>query len=60
MIPVNKDKHWSLCAVYNAALVDTIVEGVGKEVPFMLFLYPLDYHSRAEMVKNVRSRLNAE
>ncbi len=39
MIPVNKDKHWSLCAVYNAALVDTFVEGVGKEVPFMLFLH---------------------
>ena len=40
LIPVNKDKHWSLCAVYNAALVDSFaegVEGVGQEVPFMLF-----------------------
>jgi Ulp1 family protease len=60
LIPVNKDKHGLLCAVYNAALVDTYVEGVGKEVPFMLFSDPLDYHSRVEVVKNVRSWLNAE
>ncbi len=63
LIPVNKDKHWSLCAVYNAALVDSFaegVEGVGQEVPFMLFLDPLDYHSRAEVVKNVRNWLIAE
>ena len=27
LIPVNKDKHWSLCAVYNAAIVDSFAEG---------------------------------
>ena len=49
--------------MYNAALVDSFakgVEGVGQEVPFMLFLDPLDYHSRAEVVSNVRNWLNAE
>ncbi len=60
LIPVNKDKHWLLCAVFNVALVNISVDDLNQEVPFILFLDPLDYHSRVEVVRNVRSCLNTE
>lgn len=60
LIPVNKDKHWSLCALFNAALVNNSVDDITQEVPFILFLDPLNYHSRVEVVRNVRNWLNAE
>jgi Ulp1 family protease len=47
VIPVNKDNHWSLCAVYNAgqiAKVDKKYHQSG-DIPFIMFLDPLDYHS---------------
>jgi Ulp1 family protease len=60
VIPVNKDKNWFLFEEFNAALVSSEVHHAYKEVPFMLFLDPLEYHSRAEIVKNERSWLNSE
>jgi hypothetical protein len=59
-MPVNKDMHWSLCAVFNAALVNNSVDHTTQEVPYMLFLAPLDYHSRVDVVRNVRNHLNTE
>ncbi len=33
VIPVNKDKHWFLCAVFNVTLVNNSVDDVTQEVP---------------------------
>jgi hypothetical protein len=60
LVSVNKDQHWSLCAVFNAAILNNSVDDVTQEVTFMLFLDPLDYHSRVKMVRNIRNWLNAD
>jgi hypothetical protein len=47
VIPVNRDNHWSLCAVCNTgqiAKVDKKDRGSG-DIPFIMFLDPLDFHS---------------
>jgi hypothetical protein len=51
--------HWSLCAVFNAALVNNSLDDTTQEVPYMLFLDHLDYNSGVYVVRNV-GRLNAE
>jgi Ulp1 family protease len=49
VLPLNIDKHWSLCAVCNAAQAATFDENdhVEVKIPFLLFLDPLDFHYRS-------------
>ena len=62
VIPVNKDNHWSLCAVYNAGLIAKVdkKDRESVDIPFIMFLDPLDYHSRGQVCQNIRDWLNAE
>ena len=62
-LPIHKDFHWSLCIICNAGNVnssDCVEEDTSFEVPFILFLDPLDYHSRKNVCGTVRQWLNAE
>ena len=56
VLPVHIASHWSLCAVYNAGQIVNFDENddVQVEIPFILFLDPLDYHSRTAVCKNIR------
>jgi hypothetical protein len=45
--------RWSLCSVFNAALVSNSVDDPTQEVPCMIFLDPLEYHSRVEFLSIV-------
>jgi hypothetical protein len=62
VIPVNKDNHWSLCAVYNAGQIAKVdkKDRESVDIPFIMFLDPLDYHSRGQVCQNIRDWLNAE
>jgi hypothetical protein len=62
VIPVNKDNHWSLCAVYNAGQIAKVdkKDRESGDIPFIMFLDPLDYHSRGQVCQNIRDWLNAE
>jgi hypothetical protein len=42
--------RWSLCSVFNAALVNNSVDDPTQEVSCMIFLDPLDYHYRVEFL----------
>ena len=47
--PIHKEFYWSLCIVCNAGNNDSSdceKEDTCFEVPFIVFLDPLDYHSR--------------
>ncbi len=48
-LPINKDKHWSLCTVFYSGFINNITDDddVHFEVLFMLFLDPLYYNYRA-------------
>jgi Ulp1 family protease len=63
MIPANKQKHWSLCAVINAGYID--FSGVALhidafQVPVLVLLDSLKLHSLKEISENIRMWLNAE
>ena len=63
LIPVNKEKHWSLCAVINAGYID--YGGISLHVdafrvPVLVLLDSLQLHSLTEIAENVRTWLNAE
>jgi hypothetical protein len=62
VLPVNIDEHWSLCAVYSAAQIATFDETNDDqvEIPCLLFLDTLDFHSKNEVCKNIRDWLNVE
>ena len=62
VIPVNKALHWSLCVVFHPGSVTQFTDSddVDAEVPFILFLDPLDCHSRKEICQNLRSWLDGE
>jgi Ulp1 family protease len=62
VIPVNMDNHWSLCAVYNAAQIAKLdkKDGGSVDIPFIMFLDPLDFHSQIQVCQNIRDWLNAE
>ncbi len=51
IIPVNISLHWSLCVIFHPGSVATFMdnEDVDIELPFILFLDPLDCHGRAEI-----------
>ncbi len=53
VLPVNIASHWSLCAIYNAGQIATFDENNDDqvEIPFLLFLDPLNFHSRNEIYK---------
>ncbi len=46
LLPIHQDHHWSLTAIYNAdnVTMDHSEDNVSAEVPFILFLDPLDRH----------------
>ncbi len=63
LIPVNHQKHWSLCAVINMGFIDC--GGVqlyvdAFQVPVLVHLDSLKLHSIAEISENVRTWLNQE
>jgi Ulp1 family protease len=62
LIPINKQSHWSLCAVINAGYIDyggvsITLNGV---TPVILLLDSLRLHSVSEVSDNIRMWLNAE
>jgi Ulp1 family protease len=61
-IPVNKNLHWFLCVVFHPGSVTQFTDhnGVDVEVPFILFLDPLDSHSRKEICQNLCSWLDGK
>jgi Ulp1 family protease len=63
LIPVNQDKHWSLCAIINAGYID--YNGVqlyaeAFQVPVLVHLDSLNLHSMTEISNNIKTWLNAE
>jgi hypothetical protein len=54
------DNHWSLCKVYNASQIANVDKKdiVAVEIPFILFLDPLDFHSQSQVCQNARDWLN--
>ncbi len=63
LIPVNHQKHWSLCAVINTGYID--YGGVQMlldvfQLPVLVHLDSLKLHSMAEISENVRTWLNGE
>jgi Ulp1 family protease len=60
-LPIHKDFHWcTICNAGNANSSDCVEEDSSFEVPFILFLDPLDKHSRKNVYGTVRQWLNAE
>jgi Ulp1 family protease len=62
LIPINKQNHWSLCAVINAGYIDyggvsITLNGV---TPVILLLDSLRLHSVSEVSDNIQMWLNAE
>jgi hypothetical protein len=62
ILPINKNLHWSLCVVFHPSSVThfTDSDDIDAEVPFILFLDPLDCHSRKEVCQNLCSWLDGE
>jgi hypothetical protein len=54
------DNHWSLCKVFNASQIANVDKKdiVAVEIPFILFLDPLDFHSQSQVCQNARDWLN--
>jgi len=63
LIPVNQDKHWSLCAIINAGYIDyggVQLYADAFQVPVLVHLDSLNLHSMAEISNNIKTWLNAE
>jgi Ulp1 family protease len=63
LMPMNHQKHWSLCAVINVGYID--YGGVqlyvdAFQLPVLVHLDSLKLHLRAEISENIRPLLNVE
>ncbi len=61
ILPINKQLHCSLCCIFNprAVMSSNDEEHPDMEMCFLLFLDPLDYHSRVQVCQEIREWLNA-
>jgi Ulp1 family protease len=67
IIPINQDKHWSILAVCNANKINEVKSyssmnrnDPSVEIPFMMHMDSLRYHSSSVVGNNVRQWLNYE
>jgi Ulp1 family protease len=62
LIPINKQSHWSLCAVINAGYIDYggVSITLSSVTPVLVLLDSLKLHSLSEVSENIRMWLNTE